>query len=526
MFLIALSVLLVTTTATARKKKLQILEPPYKITKEQMYEDYDQFMHIIETYNVQIELRKKTGYDMMAALKARRAKIEECDNYWDFLELLDDGLRYTMDGHARMVTYEHCLGNSFYDTMNIREIEKGLKQYCSDRHGKDSRFEFAFGTKYLDGQYYTTSYYSFLRKKDKTKNIPDSICFKDVRFVAVDRMPIDLYVKNRIGKDSPVYVKYDVKRDKYYVNVLFLPSYKLIKVEDSVGNVYEFYPNDYEFIGSTFYNDIYRKDPNLYYSKEIKRGKQEVVYVSMQKTLYIKVKEMLYSPDYDIIDSIKTKARGKDIENVIIDVRNNQGGSDLVWHDILQAIIKDTLTIETNCVFNYNDEARSFFNSEFPLWAVDEYQKTVLPFLDGKMVSQKVKRIDSIVPDSNSIAFDGKIYIFYNDRSHSAASSLVAFAKQHENIVSVGEPTGLVDGFGVGPWSFQLKNSHFTFQFETMLDITGATKWQDLFQCTPEIEVRPTLKEWHDYSENESIMEWKDFLPKYDYLYKKVMKLD
>ena len=43
-----------------------------------MYEDFDQFLHIIETYNAQWNIRKGiTGYDMLTAIEQRREQISK-----------------------------------------------------------------------------------------------------------------------------------------------------------------------------------------------------------------------------------------------------------------------------------------------------------------------------------------------------------------------------------------------------------------------------------------------------------------
>ena len=65
---------------TVFPQKTKVPKPPFKVTKAQMYEDYDQFLHIVETYCPQIEVRMKTGYDMMGVLRARREKKEKIRN--------------------------------------------------------------------------------------------------------------------------------------------------------------------------------------------------------------------------------------------------------------------------------------------------------------------------------------------------------------------------------------------------------------------------------------------------------------
>jgi hypothetical protein len=89
----------------------------------------------------------------------------------------------------------------------------------------------------------------------------------------------------------------------------------------------------------------------------------------------------------------------------------------------------------------------------------------------------------------------------------------------------MGMSTGHMAGFGFNPWGFQLKHSKYTFSFEPAIDLSKAEKWEDTFQCVPEIEVIPSIEELENYRSYRSIMELEEFLLTYDYLFKKVLEM-
>ena len=512
----------------AQKEKIKVPKPPVKITKEQMYEDYDQFLKIIETYNSQWEIRKKyTGYDMLSTLKERRNKIETIENYWEFINFMDKSLNFIIDVHAdqRPIFYDiphprYAPGQSFYDSTYIAEIATGFEQYLNFKGSKISYKDYlqTIGAKYLDGNYYMSSYYIF--KNHKTG---DSICFQNARIIAYDHQPIDLFIKNSIGDMSPYSVRWDFKNNKYYTSMMFISLNKTLKVEGDDGKFYEFVPNHYGVKVQTFHQEEYRKNPQSYLNLYEKWDFQRISYLPEQKILYIYTKMMSGQEGYNLIDSIKSIGKGKQIEKIVIDVRGNQGGGDDFWSAMLSAIIKDTLHFQDRVALNYNDEVRAYFNAEFPVEMTKEFKMMEIPVLDNKkmLVREPLCQID---PDTNSLQYDGPIYLFQDEETYSSGHSFTSLARQIPQLVSMGVSTGMMAGFGFNPWGFQLKNSRFTFKFEPAIDLSMADKWEDTFQCIPEIEVIPTLEEWNIYKLYRDITPLNEFLTKYDYLFKKVLE--
>jgi len=514
---------------TAQKSKQKVPNPPVKITQQQMYEDFDQFLYIIKTYNAQWEIRKEhTGYDMLAVLKQRREKIAKIKNYWEFIDFMDVSLDYILDVHAKrredyydVPNPRYAPGQSFYDSAYISDISTGLETYLSQSKSNTPYKDLlqTIAAQYLDGHYYMMAHFIFINAHTK-----DTICFQNARIIAYDYKPIDLYAKSQIGSLAPHEIRWDFDKQKYYVNRLFVSFNKTLKVEDETGTVYEFIPNRYGIQMQKSANKEFRENMENFYAMYKKWEPQRVAYLPEQRILYIYTQMMSWQEDYNLIDSIKKEGRGKPIDKIVIDVRGNQGGGDGFWIDMLSAIIKDTLFFEDNVALNYNDEVKAYFSAEFPPEMTKEFVMKEIPFLDNKkMLVHNGK--DYIEPDSNSLQFAGKIYLFQDRETYSSGHSFTSLARQVPQLVSMGLSSGQMAGFGFNPWGFQLKHSKYTFRFESAIDLSKAEKWEDTFQCIPEIEVIPTIKELEDYHIYRCIMELDKFLLTHDYLFKKVLEM-
>ena len=214
-------------------------------------------------------------------------------------------------------------------------------------------------------------------------------------------------------------------------------------------------------------------------------------------------------------------------------MRDNLGGSDYAWQNVLQAIIKNPLPIKGWFGFRNTETMRKIFENY-----VEEYPQAVMKhtisFLDNVEfitlinggVTDEGDTV-SYIPDTNSLQYDGKIYILQNEFCFSATGTLLATAKLYPQFVTVGVPTGLIMGRGVAPAIFQLSESKFTFLMEACVDLTDCQTAFDVFHDRPQIEIYPTLEEIIDMNNYGTFLNKRgdEFLFKYDYLFKKVLEL-
>lgn len=511
-----------------------IPKPPVRVSHKQMFEDFDQFVQIVKTYNAQWEIRAAhTGYDIVAEYEKRRNKIRRIHNYWQFIGFMKDNLYYLLDCHAAMreVYYDipvpiYAPGQSFYDSSHIADIYNGYLQYEQQQLSKSSRnrtpvYYESVNSQYIDGQYYMAAYFSF--KNPKTK---DSICFSNAKIISYDDRNIDDYVREQIGFWPPTSVRWDFKYNKYYTDALFLSPCKKIEIEKESGEIIEFIPNDYPVkIQQNVFKDVRDNLEDFINNYWKNKVPHQVLFFPEQRILYIYTESMYSHNEYNLPDTIKQVGKDKNISKVVIDVRGNQGGGDEFWMDILSSIVKDSILVKDELAINANEEVLSFFYTEYPDEITKKFAIREIPFLGEKKMLVNTG-FDYIIPDSNSLNFEGPIYIFQDGNTFSSGHSFSSLAKQINQLVSMGESTGNMVGFGFNPWGWQLNNSKFTFKFEPAIDLSGATKWEDTFQCIPEIIINPTLREKNEYDTYRWGMDTESFLLKKDYLFRKVMEIE
>lgn len=529
--LITLLLVSANTIVYAQSSFIRCPKQPLRLSKQQMYDDYDQFVDIIKTYNAQWEIRSKyTGYDLMAILQNRRTMIDSIDNYWEFINFLDNSLLFLLDNHANRTSFyykvkepRYAPGQSFYKSKKISKVYDGLDKYLAFKYSTDtvSPIFQTIACKYIDGEYYMLASFAFVNR-----SVGDSICFKNARVIACDNMPVDNYVKEKmIGLLSPYHIRFDFNKNKYYTDQLVIDYNKSLKVEDENGIIHNFVPNNYPIKIQSPANDYLSKhlseSNQNYNNRELHFAK----YFEKEKILYIYLEMMSYQKEHNIIDTVKKIGKGGDIDKIIIDVRGNIGGGDKFWDDLLSAIIKDTIKFYDKIALNANEQTIAFFKSQYPKEMVDEFEYLKVPFLDDKTMFVHTKH-STIDPDEESLCFSGPIYIFQNERTFSSGHSFSSFAKHSDQLISVGVPTGDMVGFGFNPWHFQLKNSLFTFHFETTIDLSNSNKWEDTFQCVPEIVVWPSIEELLNYNSYRYLMDIEEFLFTKDYLFQKVLKCE
>ena len=492
-------------------------EPPFEITKQQMYEDFDQFLHIVETYNAQQEIRKElTHYDAVAALKQRREQIEQVNGYWEFINFMERSLSYTFDVQAdRQAMYynktdsRYVPGMQRYEFTDIHTVPPAYYRY-------DLRNSWVqIPSIYLDGEYYINAKVQLAYKGD-------TIRFQNVKVLEYDNKPMELYIENFIDKLPPSQIRWDFNKQRYYITWLHLDFDKQLKVQDTAGAIYDIAPKRYNVRAESLVpNGLDGRSHNLW-AQSSKWGSQHVTYLPEQKVLYIRMGVSTWQENYNLIKAIKKEGMGKQIEKVVIDMRENGKRGDL-WSDVLSAIIKEPISFKNKMAMNSNDEVRAFLNAEYPPEVTKEFVEQEISLLGNKKMLVR-ESISTIEPDCNSLNFDGPIYILQNRAFSDSDNALFSLAQQNSQIISMGMPSGQIICTDFKPWCFRLNHSKFVLKLGTTIDLSTAKKPEDILQCSPEIEVTPTLKEWNEYQQYRKLEELEEYLLKHDYLFKRVME--
>lgn len=178
------------------------------------------------------------------------------------------------------------------------------------------------------------------------------------------------------------------------------------------------------------------------------------------------------------LDSTFVDIKAKRIKNLIVDIRNNGGGTDP--NDLI------TYSYLTNRNFQENIEAWisfkkipliKFYNIGIPKFirplVVGKYNKQfqeIFPLeKDGKFYQDENSNDHKIrIPNQN--AFNGNVYLLTSPKIASAGSLFAAMLAGNENTITIGEETmgGYYGHNGHTPLSYKLPNSKFIITFSAV----------------------------------------------------------
>ncbi|MCL2073020.1 MAG: S41 family peptidase [Marinilabiliaceae bacterium] len=495
---------------------------PPTLSKQQMYEDFDEFLSIIENANPQLPVRKAvTGVNLLDSIKSLRPRIEDVQEYFEFIRLLDMSLRYMYDIHAVIANqvWDSFDDTTGIDTKIVNKIRTEYRKWINERNEKGGSTEIAYfpcNPPYIDGNYYLHGVYT-LTNKDY-----DTLVLRNAKLILYNENPYNDYVLKNSHRFFNGDVRWDFKRKQYYcVSSAFLREGELV-VENDDGQLLNLNLNlFYGFDAQQLSDFNLNQHPDFKHYINPAKKEKRVLYFEKDKILYIYLPDMNDTENY-VPEKVKELGNNKVINKIIIDVRENLGGSDLVWIALLKAIVADSLIY---------DAQMAFLNTELMKKRLDFHVNAskVQTFDWAPDVEYLVTQYVPIyfVPDSNSLNYRGKIYVLQDENVFSAAHSITSYCRHIDQLVSVGEPTGLLAGFGLAPVLFQLKNSKFSFRLEPVIDVTKVNNAIDIYQDFPEILIELPFEEKRKYLDYKKFdMQNENNLYKYDYLFKKVLELE
>jgi len=467
-----------------------------------MYEDYEQFVQLITDYNPQLDFRKlETGYDALSVLAERKGRIDAVQEYGEFVVFMKNTLNTLHDIHTNMIESDKMLReyrDYFTDRMQTSfdsiDFKNSIREYVNHWMKKPSIIR-SFGNyiEYLDGGYYTQGSLTF--SNENGENITVEQC--ELIFVN-ESSPDSFMLKNPEWLLEPL--RWDFVNNKYYTLSFPVVSGRLVFRNNKNENI---------CIDLTKYPILSMTD-GIEHCQSLS---PYVFYFKGKKMLYISMPSMTQSKC--LFEDLVMKYKGREIESIIIDVRNNTGGSDQCWTKLIQTLFPDTIKMPCKIAF----KEKFTPNMADPICTIDYDSAIDLYTRDLQWNYFK--------PNAENLSFDGSLYILQNQKTYSAAHSLSSICKLAENWTSVGVPTGYIGGRGCGPYFFQLKNSGFTFSMECDVDITYCTNNLLFNSDTPEIIVTSkTAKHFRRFGNIiANTPSHRKYLLKYDPYFRSVMTM-
>ncbi len=162
------------------------------------------------------------------------------------------------------------------------------------------------------------------------------------------------------------------------------------------------------------------------------------------------------------------------LPSLIIDIRGNPGGQDLLWYALVGMIASETARVDLTVALRNEDYISPFYNC-----MLDSYG--FAPLDDGATSSRgfppevandgfRVPITGSLVlePDEHSVKYSGKVFLLVDDQVCSSADLFAAFAKTTGLATLVGGVTG-GDGIGFRNCYAVLPNSGMVISFPLTL---------------------------------------------------------
>ena len=497
-----LMVLLLAAIASLIERSVTYTQPLPKLSKTQMYADFDSLFHILAQISPQIEIRQKvTGIDIFEQIARYRRQIENVKNTEQFAILIRKALITCQDGHTGILWNGYFPDEATYKKLGIsQDAIRLLPIYDSLFLNWSAKKRFNMKLKYINGRYYNLSAFSNQNQKYSA----------GLQLFACNGTDINEYVHNL--NNSKRMMRWDFK-NKHYFSEDFYTSYNLsendvlrLSFRDANGNV---------VVGN------FKLSDSLTFIKPFIRTidtTRRVAFFAEKKLLYIKIPEMK-DVDY-YLKEISRQAVNAEIKKIVIDIRDNPGGSDNVWMGVVSKIIPQPIRYQDLILCINSPVTRE----RYPQYAVG-WKKAAIPFLTDARYTVFYAGPATIEPHATSLKFKGRIYVIQNENIYSSAGSLAAVAAIDSNIVSVGSPTGRLLGKGIDPLVFELPNSKILYRIEPVIDFMNADEVADVFHDKVEMPVELSLEEQLDRLQGKDLYS-QEYLISADPVFKKILVQD
>ena len=466
-----------------RRAAAQQRELP-KLTKEQMYMDYDSLRMVLHKYWPHGEVQRLvTGYDAYGRIDELRGAIDTVTCEAGFFSVIMQMMFACNDQHVSMSWEPWC-----------RE-ESAITNEWSKRYytfGYDQKR----AVKYVGGRYYT------LRQVDAETG--EEVVPSGARLLAVGGIPIDEYAAGA-NMRMQANTLWDWERGKFYTVDLNDP--RTIGAADR--NTWTIRHG-----GRTRTVDLdgtrteVRTSPNA--------GFSGVKYFERDGILFVRLPSMSPQVSAEICGQIEAYA-DRSINKVVIDVRGNGGGSDMAWMELLAAITDRTIAPDCRMAFKERWRAEgSGANAERVVYGRDTLYAVAGP--------------DKIEPSERSLRYGGKIYVIFDaDRCYSSTGSLLSACAVDDRLVSVGQRSGFLLGVGTTPMPGFLDHSKIVYRIPLALEVTGAREGhpEDCYMGRVDVEVpvRSFRKFYAPYYDTDEDIFGEEFLYKHDACFRRILRL-
>lgn len=470
-----------------------------EITKLEMYEDYDYFIKIFnEVFPLKEVNNEIYGINFSQLLKENREKISNISNTIEFVDLLKKTIISCRGSHFWLGTFGE---NEYYQDFVENEAYQISDQYKTYFKIKRKFLKTYIPIFYFEGEYY-------FKYDVNVKNITIK---KGSKILKCNGKTPDEIISS--ASNFMKYYHWDYKRNKS-----FSKSFYRFLNSDSV----DVLQLDIELVdGETISLDVDLDEKFEYKHPKIDKL-YKITYLEKDCILYINLPEM----NTDLIELFKKDIplyKDKPISAVVVDIRNNKGGSDYVWSELLSILIDKSLII-SNKLGLINSQTNKFYIKHHSIGK--EFLNAQIENIDFLNNEEflTVNISDTVSVNENSLKYNGIIYVLA-DNIYSSAGSFMNICKQFDNLISVGRANSDILGIGIDPYCFSLPNSKAIFTIEPIADFSNANSAKEMHHIDVEYQIDPSLETLLNYFNFENNIKIEGFLYKHDPFFKKVLMI-
>ncbi len=477
-------------------------EQPVRLSKQQMTDDFTFLYHKIEMVTPHLAIRKQvTGYDVLAEIQGLRSQLDTVTSEAGFAKVMWKAIALCRDPHN---TYTSFYPYNDTDTSAIATAVRETRRY--QRHYFTYNTNYALPLFYVEGDYFLPTLYFPSADGDNTEEPPQVKVAGKSKLLKEDNMPIDEY---NATWNFPVHpeVRWDYRHNKYYAYSLFSPHTTMNKEQylttiSDKGAVRE---EDISVVGMRFPSINGKYTPKVHY-------------FANDAILYIRVPAM-DAEKIAFYQQELRKYKTSEIKKVVIDVRDNGGGNDVVWQTILASVVKHPLAARQRLCFRNNRLVREYLTKDNISYTAEK------PLIIGHDSLFCIEDVRTVMPDTQSLGYDGNIYVLLNEDCYSSTLALSSFCETIDNMITVGTPTGWLGGEGVMPFYFILPHSKLIFSLACSLDgNVSDSNPAGYYHDQPKIPVSLSLDDYYSrYYYPEELYE-ETYLYHHDPVFQKVLE--
>lgn len=476
------------------------------LSLEEMLADFEYLSEIVIEANPHFPVAESIySIDIESRLSHYKSKITAETSPVEFYEIINCALQSAHGHHLTPANWAH----NFAPEVTMDSVLTSIaisKPYYHDYYPpqEDGLWISYLATFYIEGGYYV--------RRDTVKY--GELIPAGSEVIEIDGTEINTFINTKLSNTCSVWdtsEKHFVKTSFFYYAFLEVDGPHTFSIRFPDNSLHEVTRNDY-FITDEEENAQAAIKPDRTILSNVR-------FFSENDILYIKLEEMETDLARELISEIGKAVGENPVERIIIDMRNNGGGSDMAWTNLIQYLTGEA--VHTEYIWGIRDSKYlrgrrldDFFQGE----------KKRISFLDNTEYILS-KNIYTGEAPSENLGYDGQIFLL-SENNYSSAGAFAEYAKQQDNITLVGKESGYLLGVGTNPLMFTLPHSNINFRMEPVVDLKDVNSAEDVMHDSVEVRINPTLDQivkMYAYSGDLSSY---DYLFNYDVYIAAVMALN